>query len=91
METFSTLLAFFAGNSAVIGELPAQRPVARSFDAFFDLHGWVNNGEAGDLRRHCAHYDVIVMTWNFFVLKLIETFKLQWHVCSRTFFNIIMM
>ena len=23
--------------------------------------GWVNNGEAGDLRRHCAHYDVIVM------------------------------
>ena len=23
--------------------------------------GWVNNREAGDLRRHCAHYDVIVM------------------------------
>ena len=23
--------------------------------------GWVNNGEAGDLRRHPAHYDVIVM------------------------------
>ena len=23
--------------------------------------GWVNNGEAGDLRRHRAHYDVTVM------------------------------
>ena len=26
------------------------------------IHDWVNNGEAGDLRRHRAHYDVIVMT-----------------------------
>ena len=25
------------------------------------LNGWVNNGEAGDLRRHRAHYDVTVM------------------------------
>ena len=25
------------------------------------INGWVNNGEAGDLRRHHAHYDVIVM------------------------------
>ena len=24
-------------------------------------NGWVNNGEAGDLRRHRAHYDVTVM------------------------------
>ena len=24
------------------------------------INGWVNNGEAGDLRRHRAHYDVIV-------------------------------
>ena len=27
--------------------------------------GWVNNGEAGDLRRHRAHYDVIVMGEQF--------------------------
>ena len=26
------------------------------------INGWVNNGETGDLRRHRAHYDVIV-TW----------------------------
>ena len=25
------------------------------------INGWVNNREAGDLRRHCAHYDVIVI------------------------------
>ena len=24
------------------------------------IKGWVNNREAGDLRRHRAHYDVIV-------------------------------
>ena len=27
------------------------------------INGWVNNREAGDLRRHCTHYDVNVMTW----------------------------
>ena len=38
METFSsTLLAICAGNSSVTGEFPAQRPVTRSFDVFFDL------------------------------------------------------
>ena len=25
------------------------------------VHGWVNNREAGDLRRYRDHYDVIVM------------------------------
>ena len=25
------------------------------------INGWVNNREAGDLRRHRAHYGVIVM------------------------------
>ena len=37
METFSASLAVCAGNSPVPGELPAQRPVTRSFDVFFDL------------------------------------------------------
>ena len=37
METFSALLAICAGNSPVTGEFTAQRPVTRSFDAFFDL------------------------------------------------------
>ena len=37
METFSALLAICAGNSPVPGEFPAQRPVTRGFDVFFDL------------------------------------------------------
>ena len=47
------------------GEFPAQCPVTQSFDIFFDLrltkNDWVNNREAGDLRRHRVHYDVNVM------------------------------
>ena len=64
METFSILLAICVGNSPVPGEFPAQRPVMPSFDVFFictRINGWVNNGEAGDLRHHRAHYDVAVM------------------------------
>ena len=26
------------------------------------MYGWANNGDAGDLRRHLAHYDVIIMS-----------------------------
>ena len=37
METFSALLAICAGNSPVAGEFPAQRPVTRGVDVFFDL------------------------------------------------------
>ena len=64
METFSALLAICVGNSPVNGEVPSQRPVTRSFDVFLSapwINDWVNNREAGDFRRHRAHYDVIVM------------------------------
>ena len=27
------------------------------------IRGWVNNREAGDLRRQCAHYDITAMIW----------------------------
>ena len=37
LETLSVLLAICAGNSPVLGEFTAQRPVTRSFDVFFDL------------------------------------------------------
>ena len=46
------------GEFIAPGEFPTQRPVARSFDVFFDLclnNGWVNNRKAGDLRRYRAH------------------------------------
>ena len=37
METFSALLTICAGNSPVPGEFPAQRPMTRRFDVFFDM------------------------------------------------------
>ena len=64
METFSALLAICSGNSLVTGEFPTQRAVTRSFDVFFDLrlnHEWVNTRDAGNSRRHRAHYDDIVL------------------------------
>ena len=67
MGTFYALLAICAWNSPVTDELPAQRPVTRSFDVFFDqglnerFSKQVNNRESGDLRRHRTHYDVTVM------------------------------
>ena len=69
MEAFSALLGLCEGNSSVTGEFLSQRPVARSFDASFDLrlkkNSSVNNRDAGDLRRHCAHYDVTVMFYYY--------------------------
>ena len=65
METSSALLEICAGNSPVTGEFPALRSVMRSFDVFFDRRLnkrlSVNNREAGDSTRHCAHYEVIVV------------------------------
>ena len=64
METFSALLAIRAENSPVPRWIPAQWAVTRSFGVIFDrvwINGWVNNLQAGDLRRYRAHYDVIVM------------------------------
>ena len=63
MESFSALLALCAGNSPVTGEFPAQRPVTRSFDVFFDLRlnkqlskqswGWWFEMPSRSLWRHC--------------------------------------
>ena len=65
METFSALLAICAGNSPVPGEFPTHKGQWRGALMFSlicaRINGWVNNGEAGDLRRHGVHYDVIIM------------------------------
>ena len=67
METFSASLAIYAENSPVPGEFPAQRPVTRSFDVFFDLRlnkrlskqpgGWWFETPAWSLWRH--HNDTL--------------------------------
>ena len=30
------------------------------------LNVWVNNGDAGELRRHSAHYDITIMEYMYF-------------------------
>ena len=67
METSSALLAICAGYSPVTGEFPAQRPVTRSFDVFFDLRpnkrlskqwwGWWFETPSCPLWRHCNVYE----------------------------------
>ena len=42
--------------------------------------GWVNNREAGELRRHRDHYDVIVMYWLDDVIKIAEKITPQFEV-----------
>ena len=64
METFSALLAICAGNSSVPVNSPhkGQWRGALMFSLIStSINGWVNNREAGDLRRNRTHYDVIVM------------------------------
>ena len=56
METFSALLAICAGNSPV----PWRGALMFSLTCVW-INDWVDNGEAGDLRRYGAHYDVTVM------------------------------
>ena len=64
METFSALLALCAGNSPVPVNSPhkGQWRGALMFSLICaKINDWVNNREAGDLRRHLGHCDVIVM------------------------------
>ena len=60
----SASLALCEGNPLAIGGFPPQKPVTRSL--MFSLictwtNGWVNNRNAGDLRRHRDHYNVAIM------------------------------
>ena len=62
-ETFPALLAICVGNSPVTGEFPAQRPMTRSSDVFFDLRlnkqlrkqwwSWWFDTPSIPLWRHC--------------------------------------
>ena len=64
METFSALLAICAGihRSPVNFPHKGQWRGALMFSLICTrLNGWENNGEAGDFRRHRAHYDVTAM------------------------------
>ena len=64
MEKFSALLAICAENSSVLVNFPhkGQWRGALMFSLIYTwMNGWVNNREAGDLRRHRPHCDVTVI------------------------------
>ena len=63
MDTFSSLLAICVENSPVNSPHKGQWRGALMFSLIYArINSWINNLETGDLRRHRAHYDVIVMT-----------------------------
>ena len=86
METFSALLALCDGNSPVTGEFPAQRPVTRIFDVFFDLRpnkrlnkqswGWWFETPSRPLWPHC---NVVLPAINWSLIKFRRGF-----FCTRS-------
>ena len=91
METFSALLALCTGNSPVTGEFPAQRPVTRSFDVFFDLRlnkrlskqswGWWFETPWLSLWRHCN----VLVAYILFVVELVQVVAYMCQVCHKPF------
>ena len=63
------------GNSPVTGEFPAQRPVTRSFDVFFNLR--LHKRWGLWLRRHRAHYDVTIMPSSGFCVLCVISYHLR--------------
>ena len=86
MVTFSVLLAICAGNSLVTSEFPAQRPVTRSFDVFFDLRlnkwlskqlwGWWFEMPSRLLWRHCNGW---LVAWGYHLLPETMLAHDLWH------------
>ena len=92
MEIFSTLLALYAGNSTVPVNSPheGQWSGALMFSLICAwINDWVNNHEDGDLRQHCAHYDVNVMI--ILCFTVLGNQQTQWWSRKRAdFFSIIL-
>ena len=75
---------FFRVTDPLLGEFTGHRwiPLTKASDAGLDfsliwawLNLWANNCEAGDLRRHRVHYDVIVME---FFTKIARIYMYSW-------------
>ena len=85
METFFALLAICAGNSPVTSDFPhkGQWRGALMFSLISAwINAWVNNREAGDLRRRRPHYDVTVIctdSWFGWITKFVPDFGHLWY------------
>ena len=96
MEKFSALLALCAGNSPVPVNSPhkGQWRGALMFSLICVwINGWVNNREAGDLRRHRGQYDVIVMLCmgvrNGLPVVLLHVIFIKWRCHFRWVYSIM--
>ena len=90
MDTFFALLSLVWG----IHRLPVNSPrkgrwreVLMFFLIFARIKVWVKNHEAGDLTRHRAHYDVIVMITKMWVLIVNAKHK-RTHILFKIKFTI---
>ena len=78
METFSALLDLCVENVPVTGEFPAQRPVTRNFDVFFDLRlnklwskqcwGWWFETPSRPLWHHCHDNCLCMFYWTRYLI-----------------------
>ena len=89
METFSALLALCAGIPWSLGNSPHKGQWCRALILSLVcawINGWVNNHEAGDLRRHHAHYDITVMVSFNFINKFPNP-KQIYILCCKLIYN----
>ena len=90
METFSPQLAICAGNSPVTGEFPAQGPVTRSFEVFFDLHpnkrlskqswGCWFETPSSSLWRHCNVTRILYYITRAFFTNIVWLQSQYWEI-----------
>ena len=81
-KTFPRYWPFVRGihRSPVTSPHKAQWRGAFIFSLIYArINGWVNNREAGDLRRYRAHYDVIVMVPLYLNQWWLTVSKEPWH------------
>ena len=82
----------FCVTGLLCGEFTGHRwiPLTKASDAelwwvFFICawtNNWANNGNAGDLRRHCAHYDVTIIS-PLVHSRASEHIKYEYHLCNK--------
>ena len=75
--------SIFRVTSPLCREFTGHRWIPR----YASINGWVNNREAGDLRRHRAQYDVIVINFTNIIMWLFGTLLSQQTLWRRFAFH----
>ena len=84
METFSALLVLCEGNPPVTMDYhhKGQWRGALMFSLICAwTNGWANNWDAGDLRHHCALYDVTVISTDTQRRMILFSIEETWEKC----------